>query len=295
MGPSFCLMRYATSGPDVWFKAVGEPNTKEYSITIKLAELYPSYLPILIGTHAAWNGWLMLDASSQHLDDTWDLRYWQNAATSLAALQIETIGNAETLMAAGCNDFRLKQLEDLIVPFLDAVAGLMAIQPVSPPRVLTSGDLSFVERKLRTACRSLEMLGFPEALGHTDLNGGNVLVNSERAVFIDWAEGNVGHPFLTFEYLLGLLRRCRPDLESWSNAIRSSYCSTWSAMFSAADLARAFHLTPLVAVLAFAASCPGWQEDIRGLEPNLAKLLRALARRMYLESEKIGDDQSWSS
>src|SRR5262249_28482244 len=34
--PTFALVRLETNGPAVWFKAVGEPNKREYSITLAL-------------------------------------------------------------------------------------------------------------------------------------------------------------------------------------------------------------------------------------------------------------------
>ena len=45
MGPNFCLLRANTSGPRVWFKAVGEPNLREYAITLLLHNFaVPIYL-----------------------------------------------------------------------------------------------------------------------------------------------------------------------------------------------------------------------------------------------------------
>jgi hypothetical protein len=43
--PSFSLVRFETDGPALWFKAVGEPNQKEFSITCTLSQLFPNYLP----------------------------------------------------------------------------------------------------------------------------------------------------------------------------------------------------------------------------------------------------------
>jgi len=43
--------------PSVWFKAVGKPNLHEFPITVALAELFPEYLPSLLATRPACNGW----------------------------------------------------------------------------------------------------------------------------------------------------------------------------------------------------------------------------------------------
>ena len=41
--PSFSLIRFETNGTAVWFKGVGQPNLREFPITLKLAELFPIY------------------------------------------------------------------------------------------------------------------------------------------------------------------------------------------------------------------------------------------------------------
>src|SRR5258708_25856356 len=42
---SFRLMRYETTVPAVWFKAVGKPNSHEFNIVSLLTTLLPEYLP----------------------------------------------------------------------------------------------------------------------------------------------------------------------------------------------------------------------------------------------------------
>src|SRR5258708_35170729 len=42
---SFSLMRFETTGPAVWFKAVGKPNSHEFNIVSLLTTLLPEYLP----------------------------------------------------------------------------------------------------------------------------------------------------------------------------------------------------------------------------------------------------------
>jgi hypothetical protein len=287
MGPNFSLIRYETDGPTVWFKAVGEPCLREYAITSGLAELRSVYLPKLVATHSAWHGWLMFDGSGHHLDEVWDLSHWKTAASSLAELQLESVTHCESLIAAGCEDLRICELRRLIEPFLRVVARFMEMQPSNQPRILDAADLRFVEGQLISACRELEALGLPDTLGNTDLNPGNILIGDERAVFIDWMQGNVSHPFLTFEYLLTLLRRLRPDLSNWLNPIREAYCCSWLSISSARQMERALEFTPLLAILAFGVACTGWDEEVYGIRPGMAKLIRSLARRMFLEAQGL--------
>src|SRR5687767_3348349 len=47
----FALVRLETSGPAVWFKAVGSPNEAEYCITRRIAERHPRHSPRLLACH----------------------------------------------------------------------------------------------------------------------------------------------------------------------------------------------------------------------------------------------------
>ena len=89
--PSFSLIRFETNGPAVWFKAVGEPNLREFPITLKLAELFPRFMPEVLGTKPEWNGWLSREVDGQNLGETKDIALWEQAATDLARLQIQSI------------------------------------------------------------------------------------------------------------------------------------------------------------------------------------------------------------
>jgi hypothetical protein len=291
IGPWFTLLRCATSGPNVWFKAVGEPNLKEYAITRTLARSQSAYTPEILATRGDWHGWLAIEAPGQPLDHLGEIAGWRCAAQSLAKLQLESLRSADSLLAAGCKDLRSERIATLICPLFDRIADLMDQQPASPPRILTRDDLNLVADRLQEACARLQRHSLPATLGHADLNPGNVIVNGERAVFLDWAEATISHPFFTFEYLIALLRRLRPDLEGWVEQLREAYSTPWREFYSEEEMRRAFEATPLLAVLAFAVGCTDWQDDGRNISPPMAKLMRALARRMFreaLEGDKFG-------
>jgi Phosphotransferase enzyme family len=291
MGPWFCLLRCATTGPYIWFKAVGDPNLREYAITRTLSRYDSPCMPEILGTRDDWHGWLAVEACGHHLDEVWDIAHWRNAARSLAKLQLESLENTNSLLTAGCRDLRLERISLLIGPLFNRISELMRQQPVSPPRILTSDDLTLVEDRLRSASMELPQHGLPAALGHADLNPGNVIVNGVQTVFLDWAEATISHPFFTFEYLVALLRRLRPDLECWVDQLREAYSGPWREFYSEDRIMRAFELTPLLAVLAFAIGFTDWQDNDEDISSPMAKLLRALARRMYAETlrgNKIG-------
>lgn len=283
--PNFSLIRFETTGSAVWFKAVGEPNLREYRITTKLTESYPFHLPRIIATHDAWHAWLMEEVKGVHPDESSGLETWELAVRALALLQRETLGSSEALLAIGCRDLRIERLLDQIPEFFGVVSMLMERQVVTSPAPLSSKQMDDLQDSVAAACESLQALPSPETLGHSDLNPGNIVVDPNRTVFLDWAEASVGHPFLTFEYLLAHLQRKRAEVAFWRDALRKAYGEVWKSYFGRNELEKAFRLSPIVAVYAYALSMPGWQNRSRWNDPQFAKCVRSLARRMYQDSQ----------
>jgi hypothetical protein len=282
---SFSLIRFETTETALWFKAVGAPNLHEYAISLTLARLLPSYVPNVLATKPEWHGWVMDDGGGITLDDVQDPLAWQTALTTLANLQIDSIGREDELLEAGCRDLRLAALLELVDPFLDTMADLMKQQSKVPPPILSQQQLSDVSAVLKDTLHCLEALRVPDALGHSDFNPGNVIVGPESCTFLDWAEAYVGHPFLTFEYFLAHLRKDYPQLAPLESELRASYSRIWSSVASSEQIAQAYSFSPLVAVYAYAVSSNVWRDPERLKVPGFPGYLRSLTRRMKQEAD----------
>jgi hypothetical protein len=284
---TFSLIRFETTQHPVWFKAVGKPNLHEFPITVALAELFPGYLPSVLATRPACHGWLIADAGGQPLDQVEDPLAWKAAATALAGLQIASSGAIDHLLAAGCRDLRTGTLLELVDPFLEVLADLMQQQQKVPPAMLSRSELSDMGSTVKNALHSLESLGLQDTLGHSDFNPGNILVGSQRCVFIDWAGGHVSHPFLTFEYLISHLQKDYPALVRFEDAIRLSYAQRWQSVCLSEHVFEALSFSPLVAVFAYAVAGNSWRDPERLKLPQVPGYLRSLARRMKQEAEML--------
>jgi len=284
---TFSLIRFDTTKLPVWFKAVGKPNLHEFPITVKLAELFPEYLPSLLATQPTCHGWLMADAGGSPLNEVEDSSAWKDAATALAGLQIASISAIDGLLEAGCRDLRARTLLELVDPFLEVIGDLMQRQTKVPPAILSWQELSDLGATLKNALCCLESLSIPDTLGHSDFNPGNILVGSQRCVFIDWAEAHVSHPFLTFEYLISHLRKDYPALARFEDAIRSSYAQPWQSVSLPEHVSEAFLFSPLVAVFAYAVAGNSWRDPERLKIPQLPGYLRSLTRRMKQEADSV--------
>jgi hypothetical protein len=167
--PTFSLVRFETDGPALWFKAVGEPNLREFAITCTLAQLFPDCLPPMLAVRTEWNGWLSEEVQGNLLSEVREQVLWERAAAVLARLQTGSIDRASQILGAGAHDLVSAVLSELIEPFLNSIAQLMGRQSKVPPAVLNHTDLLTLADSLKSAVDALEVVGIPDTLGHLDL------------------------------------------------------------------------------------------------------------------------------
>jgi hypothetical protein len=289
--PSFCLLRFETDGPALWFKAVGEPNQKEFLVTCRLARLFPNHIPVVLAARPKWNAWLTREAPGQLLCEAREDALWQRAASALAELQIDSIDHGARILEAGARDLGATALSKLIQPFMESMAELMEGQTKVPPASLGRDELLLLGDSIQSALDGLEALGIPETLGHLDLNPGNLIVSPSRCTFLDWAEAYVGNPFFSLEYLREHLRHTSGTDSAVETNLVESYCVQWEQVVPTAVVAEGLELAPLIAVFAYAAGSNAW-EDMERLQPATAGYLRSLTRRMSREANELESRRS---
>jgi hypothetical protein len=270
---------------------VGEPNAREFPITVLLTELFPKYTPTIVATKPECNGWLSLEAEGTALDQTQRVSDWEGAATALARLQIESIGERDRLLSCGARDLRFSTLASLIDPFFESANELMEQQVKVPPAILNHRDLLLLEQRIHAALACLESLGLPETLGHLDMNPGNVIVSGSCA-FLDWAEAYVGPPFFTFQYLLEHLRRAAGRDSALETRIITQYAGQWLSIAPPSRIEEAFSLVSLLAIFAYAAGSNAWSGGMVLRSPQAAGYVRGLTRRMQRAALELVDRRS---
>ena len=176
-----------------------------------------------------------------------------------------------------------------MVPFLQDMGETMERQRKMPPKRLSRDDLQTLSRRVQDALDRLEKAAIPETLGHMDLNPGNVVCSRTGCVFLDWAEAFVGHPFLSFQFLLEHFRRRFGEDSSSEAKLVTRYVSPWRELFLEKDIANAIDLTPLIAAFGYAAGTGWWVDPEKRNEPHAGRFLRSLARRMDREARTLAE------
>ena len=289
--PAFSLVRFETDGPALWFKAVGEPNLREFLITLTLTGLFPKYIPPVFAARPEWNGWLTPEVEGTSLSETQEITSWETAAVALAKLQIESISADASLLESGAHDLGAAAMSKLVDPFLDVMHQLMEQQIKATPRGLSRNELAFLGEHIQNSLRLLKTSDIPDSLGSLDFNPGNVIASKNGCKFLDWAEAYVGHPFFTFAYLLEHFRRAVAVDARLEEQLTASYTAQWKRLLPPAVIAEGLTVTPLLAVFAYASGC-GLCSEERLRDPENAGYLRALTRRMNREANEMRD---WGS
>jgi hypothetical protein len=290
--PTFALIRLETSGPAVWFKAVGEPNLREFPTSIALARLFPGFVPSVMATHPVWHGWLTTEVPGRTLEEAPDPAHWKRAAETLGELQVASVGKTDQLLAFGCRDLRVACLLTLVDPFMDVMAQVVQQQRKTPPSILGSYELRTLGARLKETLSELAELGIPDTLGHLDLNPGNIMGSADQCVFLDWAEACVGPPFLTFQYLLEYFSRTTVRVLSPAD-LTAHYASRWAGQVSPSRVIAAQQMMPLLAVFACAVGS-AWTEAVQRRDERFTGYLRSLTRRMERESGVLDAKRSRS-
>lgn len=286
--PDSALLRMETDADRLWFKAVGHLNRREYAITLLLSRLFPRFLPTLVAAHPEWHGWLTREFVASALNISADPSLWKRAARTLAELQTESLEHVDECAAAGCRDVRCQSLLEQVVPFLEVMVELMREQRRIPPIPLDKCDVLRLAAPIKEAICVLSEFEIPDALGHLDINPGNVLSSQEQCIFLDWADAYVGPPFLTFEYLRLCARQAcnNPALDS---ELVKAYSEKWSAHVAPKKILNAYQVSPLVAVFAYASGTGLWRNLAQIHECRIAGYLRSLTRRMQREVRALAE------
>lgn len=284
--PDTCLMRFETRSKTLWYKAVGQSDPREFSITRLLSVCHPDYLPPILAFDPTLNAWLMESGGASLTEDS-EFEIWVTVARRLASLQIASLPHVREVSAVGCIDVRTSVLNELIDPFFDFIDSLMRQQVKNPPAPLTSSELREVADAARACLVEFGTLGIPDVIGHSDFNPGNILIADDRCVFIDWSAAHVGNPALTLGYLIAHFRKNCAAPSGQDYFLREAFREKWSSVVSQSVMRRAQELSPLVAVFASAVSDNSWRDPVRLRHPGVQGYLRSLARIMNREAHVL--------
>jgi hypothetical protein len=186
-----------TNTGTLFFKATAPLTRHEVPLVAALARWCPQYVPRLLAVDEQ-RGWLLMaDAGTSlraSIQSDGDWLCWRGVLQTYADLQIEVAPHAQDLLAFGVPDCRPLALT---AAFERLLANEDALR-IGRPDGLTREQYARLTRLtplLAERCERLDRYGIPVAMDHSDFHDGNVFMDGDRPVFIDWGDACVGHPF----------------------------------------------------------------------------------------------------
>ncbi len=282
-GEYFALIRIVGDGEIYWFKAVGEPNQREYAISGYLDTYFPGYVPRIVASHDLWKAWLTEDVGGSSLSEEAGIDGWVAAFRSFAELQVLSIRHTPGLLRSGAENWTIARISSEIEPFFQCMADVMQAQPKEPPSRMSAAELIGLGNQLSVLCKQLSELDIPDTLLHCDLNPGNILLQDGRPIFLDWAEAYIGHPFLCAEFLRRYFRNQSAGGDATVHQLQAAYAEVWSDYLPVDSIDRAWQIVPCIAPLFNALYLPGIDLRHVGTLERRGAFLRSLVRAMRRE------------
>lgn len=249
---SSCVLQVATHAGDYYFKALPSSGVVEWAVTNYLAENFIDTVPHIVATQPERRWLLMAACPGRSLEEITDVALWERAASQYGRLQVACSARVDALKQLGCP-----------VRDLDALARSIEslVQDSDALRLGQAGGLTNDEFErfarlapiLRRRCGELAASGIPSTIEHGDLWPGNIFVDAQSCVVIDWEDVAIAQPFFSLAPLqVGLINAghgSRANIERLERA----YLAAFARFGSPVDLQRALRLAIPLCFLEMAA------------------------------------------
>lgn len=266
-------LRLVTDRGDLYVKALPTMFAYEPVVTRILHLRYPANTPKVLAVDVD-EAWMLMEAfKGDKLSTRADIAIWERVVIQYARIQQDIIASTGSLIALGIPDRNVDQI----------AAQIDRLMIDLPPQLSDDekDTLRRVARTLRTLCHDLMEMKVPLSLVHGDLWAGNIVVDEAgEALFFDWSDCAVSHPFFDLPFFLSDLERELPGVEDAYGRLRDAYLDQWTRYDSLERLRQVFELARVLSPLHMAmmyqrSVLPGMEESSQWeMENMLPHLLR---------------------
>jgi aminoglycoside phosphotransferase len=220
---------------ELWFKATCDGFRREPALTDVVRQLAPDAAPDVVALDAE-RAWMLMEplpgaAAGAPAERAVDV------ARRLARLQLDTLPARTELLAAGAPDRGL-----------DATLAMLGTVLHESVDVLDDDQrarAAALEPWLVASVRALWDGSLPDTLAHGDLHLGNVAWVDDRAVFFDWTDLCLTHPFLDVRHLADSAAE-ESSVDAVRQQVWEAYAEPWRAAYPEVDLDALWELTRVV-------------------------------------------------
>jgi hypothetical protein len=189
--PWATVLRVPTDDGPVWFKANAPELRHEALVSLLLGQRVPDRVPPLIADDVGL-GWMLMEDGGRRLREVIaeerDMSRWGDVLDGAADIARAMEPDVERLLAAGVPDLRLAVLPDKYAALVAADDVEQRFRDAVP--------------RVREMAADLASYGVTETLQHDDLHDGQVFVDGDRQLILDWGDAVISHPFFTLSVTL---------------------------------------------------------------------------------------------
>lgn len=242
------ILRINTTRGYCYFKAVPPMFAHEPRLTQVLAAHDPDHFPHVLALDTQRRWMLMADFGGTTLDRVDTVEQWEDALRVFAHLQIEWARRVDRLANLGCPDRPLERLTTQLDALFADTKAMLPDQPagLSAPQI---EQLRKSAPHFKAMCRKLADYKLPRSLEHGDFWAGQIVVNADNYIFIDWSDSSIAHPFFSMLFFLVEIEDFFPKTPDIRTRLRDAYLEPWTAFASRKRLIEAFELSQPLAAL----------------------------------------------
>ncbi|WP_229790177.1 phosphotransferase [Deinococcus humi] len=217
----------------LYYKAAPAPLAHEGPLLRWLSERFPGEVTTVVAIDELRGGFLMQDLEAVPLHETGDVARYEQVVHRYGEMQrafIKDLPDIPRYASAG-----LAERVDGLLSRLPELPAPLGPQEIERLRALGA--------QLKSLCDQLAACGIPDTLEHGDFWPTNVALRDEQAVFFDFSDATVTHPFFSLRLFLAEMDSFLPHQPDARERIVKAYLSAWEGVTTPEMLFRTYQLS----------------------------------------------------
>ncbi|MHC0036946.1 phosphotransferase [Pseudoneobacillus sp. C159] len=236
------VQKIYTNQGNFYFKQTAGASRFESKLAQLLYTTFPDKTVEILATHPTEPWYIMRELKGVPLRQIRDKRLWKQTLQEYADFQINLANQVDSMLETGVPNRQMNVLKKEIQNHLTdmCVTGLNENE---------TAKILALQSELIQLCDLVEGL-VPYTLDHGDLHAANIQWVNNHAVFFDWGDAAVSHPFFSTRIFWNALYDLIDSDSLWYETVkefRPYYLEPWTQFAPLSDLEKLLNLTDQLA------------------------------------------------
>lgn len=239
-----------------YFKAVSGSFCREIEITAALSKWCVECAPELVSYDLERKWMITREVVGPDFYNNTDMAIWESVIGTYARFQKRSVQLFNSQDYSPFYDSR----PSVVATYIDWMVGAIEKLQEGYFEPLDQGEIDRLRElapRLEGICHELEGCGVSNALDHSDLHPGNIVITQEGPVFMDWAWSCVTNPFLSM-CLLFHEKKLPEGMKSFRDQVIKTYLSEWSDYATEDELLELYRSVERWRIIQYAVADAQW-------------------------------------